>query len=218
MGATSEGWGWWFREGQFSAAKTVFQRQTTGHTSMRQSLVGPSGLPATRVALKGAPPAAGAAQGESSRAVSPDGDLTGCAGEEGRRPGRRGHTHSFQKLLAPSVWPLSSRSPGSGAGREGRQGEDRPTGPSRACPQTGAWPLRSAALGDCRLEAGTWAQDDWSWAGRGASCTGPPRDLRASAKAGAVVGDTRVACQAESLRSTPAELDTAGVQSDSAAV
>ena len=36
------------------------------------------------------------------------------------------------------------------------------------------------------------------------------RDHGASAKAGALLGDAREACQAESLRSTPAEPDTAG--------
>lgn len=199
MGATSEGWGWWFREGQFSAGKTVFQRQTTGHTSMRQSLIDPLGLPAIRMALKGVPPPACAAQGESSRVVSP---LTAISlAVLGRRAAGRGDggTHiPFRSCWHPQCGLCPPGHPALG--------------------QTGAWPLQSAALGDCRLEAGTWAQDDWSWAGRGASCAGPPRDLRASAKAGAVMGDTRAACQAESLRSTPAELDTAGVQSDSAAV
>lgn len=143
MGATSEGWGWWFREGQFSAGKTVFQRQTTGHTSMRQSLIDPWGSCHPHGTERYRHP-------RVQRRVSPagwslpDSDLTGCAGE-GRRPGDGG-THSFQKLLAPSVWALSSRSPGSGANR--------------------GLAAQSAALGDCRLEAGTWAQDDWSWAGR----------------------------------------------------
>ena len=55
--------------------------------------------------------------------TKPDGPLGApChprAGEEGRRPRGREHTHSFQKLLAPSVWALSSRSSGSGARRDG---------------------------------------------------------------------------------------------------